>query len=247
MILGRILTNFRNQNWASMTLEMLVLIVGVFAGLQADEWNAERENRNEERIYLQKIRVDVGASQDLLERYSTRVDHRTESLKILAVMEKSEALTIEDFNNAFSRGLYDLHFLPVQMTAYEDLKERGNIGLLTNDILRNKIADLYTDISSVRFDEADTGRFQHAYNDSFILTSTKLYQVDGKDFFGLGDDYKEKRVITKEIQQSDHFKNMVAFQVGILMGIKRSLESISSKYSDILGEVDGQLAKEGTQ
>lgn len=42
MIINRISTLIRRQDWSSLTIEMLVLMVGIFAGLQVNNWNEDR-------------------------------------------------------------------------------------------------------------------------------------------------------------------------------------------------------------
>ena len=42
MIINRLSTLIRRQDWSSLTIEMLVLMVGIFAGLQVNNWNEDR-------------------------------------------------------------------------------------------------------------------------------------------------------------------------------------------------------------
>lgn len=39
MILRRITANFRRQDWSAATIELVVVSLGVFIGLQASNWN----------------------------------------------------------------------------------------------------------------------------------------------------------------------------------------------------------------
>ena len=43
MVLRRLADNFRAQNWAAVSSELLIVIVGVFIGLQVQQWTVERE------------------------------------------------------------------------------------------------------------------------------------------------------------------------------------------------------------
>jgi hypothetical protein len=38
MILRRITANFRRQDWTAVVVELLIVVLGVFIGLQAQEW-----------------------------------------------------------------------------------------------------------------------------------------------------------------------------------------------------------------
>ena len=42
MILRRIAEAFRRQDWFTVFVETMIVVVGVFVGLQVDNWNAAR-------------------------------------------------------------------------------------------------------------------------------------------------------------------------------------------------------------
>ncbi len=43
MILRRITANFRRQDWTAVAIELVVVVIGVFIGTQASNWNTDRE------------------------------------------------------------------------------------------------------------------------------------------------------------------------------------------------------------
>ena len=49
MILRRLTANLRAQNWTSVAIELAIVIVGVFIGVQAANWNQARQERQETR------------------------------------------------------------------------------------------------------------------------------------------------------------------------------------------------------
>ena len=59
MILHRLVTELRNQNWITVVLELVVVVVGIFLGLQADAWNEARNDRIRERAHLKQIHADA--------------------------------------------------------------------------------------------------------------------------------------------------------------------------------------------
>lgn len=55
MILRRVITHFRKQEWTAIALDFLIVIIGVFIGIQVSNWNAQSgDNRNfaEARVRL---------------------------------------------------------------------------------------------------------------------------------------------------------------------------------------------------
>jgi hypothetical protein len=56
MILRRLSENLRAQNWTAMSIEFVILVIGVFLGVQASNWNQQRlERRETERMLVQLI------------------------------------------------------------------------------------------------------------------------------------------------------------------------------------------------
>ena len=60
MILRKIADGLRAQSWFTVTLEVLIVVVGIFAGLQVDSWNESRKDRAKERAYLIRLEGDIG-------------------------------------------------------------------------------------------------------------------------------------------------------------------------------------------
>ena len=48
MILRRITEHLKSQNWFAVAIEFVIVVVGVFMGLQVQDWNDQRKERLEE-------------------------------------------------------------------------------------------------------------------------------------------------------------------------------------------------------
>ncbi len=55
MILRRITEHVKAQNWTAVALDFLIVVVGVFIGLQVQQWTVERERRASEQRYLIRL------------------------------------------------------------------------------------------------------------------------------------------------------------------------------------------------
>ena len=62
MILRRLADGIRNQDWFTVLVEVLIVVVGIFLGLQVDDWNEARKDRAEESTYLARLVDDLDAS-----------------------------------------------------------------------------------------------------------------------------------------------------------------------------------------
>lgn len=73
MILRRVITHFRKQEWTAIALDFVIVVVGVFIGIQVSNWNAERIDQRREATFrsglVRDIRSDISGTADLpLER-----------------------------------------------------------------------------------------------------------------------------------------------------------------------------------
>ncbi len=91
MILRRIIAHFRKQEWTAIGIDFVIVVVGVFVGLQAQAWNESRQDRVHERMYIERLARDF-----------TAIEERTEfaNEKWLSVIEASRRLLadIDTFN-----------------------------------------------------------------------------------------------------------------------------------------------------
>ena len=61
MILRRLSQSLKEQNWMAIGIEFVLLVTGVFLGIQVANWNAERVDASRGQAYLERINADLGA------------------------------------------------------------------------------------------------------------------------------------------------------------------------------------------
>ena len=67
MILRRFTEHVKDQNWFAVSLDLIVVVLGIYIGLQASAWMSAKQDRVLEREYLQRLvsdmeEVDCGAA-----------------------------------------------------------------------------------------------------------------------------------------------------------------------------------------
>ncbi len=68
MILRRFTTALKQQNWTTILIEFVLLVGGVFLGIQAANWNEQRAEDAKAQAYLARIRVNLEADLLSIER-----------------------------------------------------------------------------------------------------------------------------------------------------------------------------------
>ena len=62
MILRKLAESIRQQNWFTVLVEILIVVIGIFVGLQVDDWNRTRIQLSEESEYLTRLSDDLNES-----------------------------------------------------------------------------------------------------------------------------------------------------------------------------------------
>ncbi len=59
MILRRLALSLKDQNWAAIAIEFVLLVLGVFLGIQVANWNAARADRIEYEAALRRLGAEI--------------------------------------------------------------------------------------------------------------------------------------------------------------------------------------------
>lgn len=74
MILRRLSQSIKEQNWTAIIIEFVLLVSGVFLGIQVSNWNAERIERSKQAMVLDAFRVDIRDYSGVFQKFSEKVD-----------------------------------------------------------------------------------------------------------------------------------------------------------------------------
>ena len=85
MLLRRITQHVQAQNWTAIGIDFVIVVVGVFIGIQVANWNEERESLTAERAFIGSIRDDISQNirdgQGFIEMLSGVREHGRKSLE----------------------------------------------------------------------------------------------------------------------------------------------------------------------
>ena len=70
MLLRRFIDHVRKQEWTAIAIDFVIVVVGVFIGIQVANWNEARVDHARATSYLQRIQNDLAAD---LNNYSDRI------------------------------------------------------------------------------------------------------------------------------------------------------------------------------
>ncbi len=94
MILRKLADAIKEQNWSTVILEVLIVVVGIIIGLQVDGWNEERKKQQDIEVHLLRIAAALIAETDLLiVDFDYRIARAQIALEVLDGTSLTEANT----------------------------------------------------------------------------------------------------------------------------------------------------------
>ncbi len=145
MLLRRVIEHVKTQNWTAVGLDFVIVVVGVFIGIQVSNWNESAAQDRRSHNSLERIHDDLALDQRLLElrlAFWTKVyDYGREALAVAEGRTERGGDSWE-LLLAFYQASQVSHFSKVD-TTYEELKGAGQLTVIKDLTLRTEIARYY--------------------------------------------------------------------------------------------------------
>lgn len=179
MILHRLASAIRHQNWSQIITEILIVVIGIFLGLQVTDWNQSRLDRIEEKIHLTSLKIDMEASIELTTETISNKGNIKAALYNLAYLTVDDIDNIDKdrLNQDILTGLYKAHSFTYQMNAYENLKSSGHINLIEDNELRLLLTKIGSLVETRLRDETDLLSVQYQKIDPFLIDNFPMIQL----------------------------------------------------------------------
>ena len=144
MLLRRWTAHVRGENWFAVALDLLVVVVGLFIGLQIDTWWEGQKEARLESVYLLEIQEDFEASKSSLDE-QIRAAEQTIS-DMITLYDQSllpePSLSFSELNARFT-SINNMPAFVLVTRAYDNLTGSGDLKLLNNRPLKNALAEYY--------------------------------------------------------------------------------------------------------
>ena len=124
MLLRRFMTHVHEQNWFAVVLDFLIVVFGVFIGIQVDGWNQSRIDVRQEREYLELLVRDLDSDYGTLEKFTDAVEHHVSATGAIIEMAEGGPATTVAIEQAFTYLYLTLDYTPPAPT-YIGLRRCG--------------------------------------------------------------------------------------------------------------------------
>jgi hypothetical protein len=142
MVIRRIRKHVAIHNWFAVSIDLAIVVVGVFLGTQATNWNATRIAANEAHTYREQLIEDVNANQiDFQARRAYYTDVRRHALAALEMLRSGSTQLGEPFLiDAYQAS--QINARKLRRSTYDELMAAGALTTIGDQHMRD-IAETY--------------------------------------------------------------------------------------------------------
>jgi len=167
LILRRIGRQLRNQDWFTVAVEVVAVVLAVFLGLQASNWNDERQERSDEQRILERLRdetasllSDVRKERDYLRSRATRI---TSAQDVIFSVEPVRPLTHDECSALVGSHVFKM--ASDELPILDELIATGRFDRLRDDTIRRQLR------SYIQFRDRERANHVERTNELFRLHS----------------------------------------------------------------------------
>lgn len=145
MILRRVIAHVRKQEWTAIGIDFVIVVVGVFVGIQVANWNEQRLEQAKAQAYLARIRVNLEADATSIRRrqvfWGLVMGHGKDAIRYAETgkrVDGSAWKTVLAFYQASQLWQW-----VTSDSTYQEMRSGGELGLIRDQGLRDALSQYY--------------------------------------------------------------------------------------------------------
>ena len=230
MLLRRFMQHVKDQNWFAVGLDVVVVIVGIFLGMQVTEWNDARKEQITSDEYMSRIITDLNSDINLFNTVISAAEIRLSKGLFIRDLYNGYQPTEDEYSELLKTvRLAGFTFrAKVNDNTFEALKSSGTLHLIPTANIRDELFSYYGFLNHTDQWSYITNDNQLGYLDALKDIRT-LEQADAW-FAGVDETIttEEGKVLLDKILQSNDLKRslpgLIIAQRKFISDARRSIE-----------------------
>ncbi len=144
MILRRTTEHVKTQNWFAVGIDLLIVVIGVFIGIQVSNWNDSRKDESDARLFLMRLHEDIEQANVLSARLIERRLRYPDELRMMSdILFERSAETELDAEGC--RIIGSTHYYNINignLPAIVELISSGRMTIIKDPNLRTALVGL---------------------------------------------------------------------------------------------------------
>jgi hypothetical protein len=220
MILRRITEHVKAQNWFAVAIDFVIVVVGVFIGIQVSNWNAARAETQREAFYLAALKEDFGVVIAELESDIARYEAIANAMVLLLDQASKAAPDVSiDVLNGAAAQLIAMEGTPIVSDTYSNLTGSGDLAIIKSQAVKNALSSF--------FGKADVVDLVSNTHEMQLVNIFQPYIIDSLDYATMFREdrglpasaaFEPERVLTA--LPTAEFRNVVAVKWDIVTDLR---------------------------
>ncbi|GAA0853940.1 hypothetical protein [Aliiglaciecola litoralis] len=144
MILSRVTKHVKEQNWFAVFIDFLIVVVGVFMGLQVTNWHAEQVGEQQAQVLLKRLSVDLKNDHDaMMSVVNYHIVVKQYAMRAVDALNGENAIKDEDFVIATYQAS-QINPAWSNRATYNEMLSTGQINLIKNEPLKDALFAYYS-------------------------------------------------------------------------------------------------------
>ena len=142
MLLRRVIEHVKTQNWTAIGIDFVIVVLGVFLGIQVANWNTARNDERLGRTYAERLLADLhresDARQRLVDYYAAVVASAEQTIALLDDPGADpQTLVVSAYRASES------NYWQQTRTTWDEVVSSGRAGLLPRAAIEDGISDYF--------------------------------------------------------------------------------------------------------
>ena len=246
MILRSVIKHLRKQEWTAIALDFLIVVVGVFIGIQVSNWNATRLEHQKEIVFLSNMRDDLRDDAIALEaRIMTLEQAEDYGEDVLLGLNRNEPCMDDCWRfivHAFHASQW--FDLSVDRSTFDEMRRAG---MPQDDELKDALTRYF--IISERLDLANEIPRYRELARSIIPVAAQhqlwkdCYGLEGEDELMVDDcppalTPNESRAVVETLWSHPDTKRYLTYRVSTIALLVKALRSLIAEGETVIDMID---------
>ena len=220
--------------------EIILVVIGILIALQINNWNENKKEKRQELKQLKALKLEFDknlVSFDSIFNHHIENEEATQSL----MRAKDKNYNIETLDSLYLKTIYNYNFDPSR-GIYNSLINSGQIELISNDLLKYKIAE----IQDLVVDYIDDENLARYYSTDVVISFTVNQMPYNPLRFYKNRSSEEKAKHNKLFQEMidnrifiEHLSILSVYRIGVFEEGKK----VRKGYQEIIELINKEISK----
>jgi hypothetical protein len=211
MILRRVIQHVRKQEWSAIIIDFIIVVVGVYMGIELGNWNEDRDAQDDYQRALDRLSVEIDANLGTLDSIEPTVRQSLQTVGkaidvLLSCTDSESNRQVVNAGLTEVRGTSGLH---LRRKALEELTDDPRLLAQQDETVRKRFTDMlfYFDLIRIESDFVEFHPLAERVENNPIISVGGLEEY-ASEYYGAN--YSQQRrklflnVPLNEACQNDH-------------------------------------------